>query len=1032
MTSKVTSPCTQCMSRGQCYVDSWPEDLSFWSGRTKRLLEEAEESPDSTKRAILYSFAARIFERILKDYEQATIAYEFALSQSPEDLLLIRASFRLAWTQKDWSRAARLLGMLAPLLESPARRAEALRRRAWILETQLSAGPEASEAFCKAFEENPSSLWCLSRIRSLLPQRITWDSLDRMFEKVALDSVKEPARTEIQRLVNEVGQASRDLSAAAGPMAEIADLVKDPGLKLSILGELAEVLELAGEPLDKVVSVWARISDLDPGNAKQGLAELALRSPSLPDRIRFLEEGLETMETDDEKTDVGMELAELLESDGRPVEAAHRLKEATQLRPFDLYLILNLHRLARSIKDNDLLIDALELRAREFGQDPIAARCYVEAAKLLGLDRKDTDRAARDYSLALELDPGDSEAAEGLVHLWVRKEKWLDLALVLTRTADRCQDDKRKLDLLEAASRLYIERVGDRAAGTRLLNQALQIDSRNMKVLFRVAEVYSSEGLWNEVVAIYENILTLTEDPAKRRSAALSLAGVLAEQQGDPERAEQVLQQVMSDDPDDMEALHLLAVIRKMDGKIEEAEGILRLFIERAVTGEEKAGLYLEIADLYKTGRDIHPKALEAMEQAAALPEGWPAVERLAKLWEEEGDWVRLADLYRAQMRLRDPKDPLWVSSGRLLVSVLSERLGRPEEAEQVLRTILESWPGHVQMGLRLSEILESGRRHGQAVRVIRKLAEENPVLTEPYQRLFELWQKQGREKAVFRAQEVLFQLGALDSLGPGNRVDGPGRGLRIEHALPAEWGHPTARVLGHLAPALDRIYQPLIQTYGLEHSDKMKKRDNADLFRWIARLARQCGAKKYEVYLKGSDDRSFEVLAASPVVLLLPKGVEQIDEGVRRFEIASLFALERIAAIHLFREYAEDIRTWMNAALRSPGADPEKVQVMQELLPRKARSALREMLDFPAEVSEEDMEMLRNAAIRASARCGLIAAGSLETALKVLWRRDKGEDQAPTHGSEAWTQWIASTLPARDLLSFNVGAAMTSDPSGD
>ncbi|MEP6885217.1 MAG: tetratricopeptide repeat protein [Gammaproteobacteria bacterium] len=157
---------------------------------------------------------------------------------------------------------------------------------------------------------------------------------------------------------------------------------------------------------------------------------------------------------------------------------------------------------ARGLLDQALTLDAKDSRA-------YAVRGYVNAFS-------DVAAAEADYRKALELNPSDAQACEGLAGVLNENPARRAEVLMLIDRARKLDPLEPRLDVVKATFLFYTR--GDLDGAEKLLKNALQRDPLNEPALSRLAEVYWKQGRYAEGIKTAEQVVAADSDAIQPRT----------------------------------------------------------------------------------------------------------------------------------------------------------------------------------------------------------------------------------------------------------------------------------------------------------------------------------------------------------------------------------------------------------------------------------------------------------------------------------------------------------------------------------
>src|ERR1039458_8117089 len=85
--------------------------------------------------------------------------------------------------------------------------------------------------------------------------------------------------------------------------------------------------------------------------------------------------------------------------------------------------------------------------------------------------------------------PGDPDAELALIKLFTEKERWTELVALQHARQRRVTDPSLRAEALLRIARLEEEKLGDRNAATRSLQETMQVEPENLRALRELARL---------------------------------------------------------------------------------------------------------------------------------------------------------------------------------------------------------------------------------------------------------------------------------------------------------------------------------------------------------------------------------------------------------------------------------------------------------------------------------------------------------------------------------------------------------------
>ena len=255
----------------------------------------------------------------------------------------------------------------------------------------------------------------------------------------------------------------------------------------------------------------------------------------------------------------------------------------------------------------------------------------------------------------------------------------------------------------------------------------------------------------------------MTRDRGEKRGFVLRAAVTLRERLGQNEEAYAKAKDVLSIAPGDAEALELMESI---DEESEQWERLLETLSMRARAADdpgEKAQILKKraITCAHRLG-DNRGAVRGWHEVLGILPGDEEALEALADIHESAGEWQELVDVLRLRLdTLEDANDK--AEQHRRIAHVLEDELGRPDEAMESWRLVLEAGEDVESLGA-LSRYYERIEDWSELVQVLERQAPQAEDHVERAGILFKraqiLEEKQGeREEATKSLKQIMMEV---------------------------------------------------------------------------------------------------------------------------------------------------------------------------------------------------------------------------------------------------------------------------------
>jgi len=348
-----------------------------------------------------------------------------------------------------------------------------------------------------------------------------------------------------------------------------------------------------------------------------------------------------------------------------PHGAAEILKKILEQDPHSRTALDALDAIAREVSDPALLAYALAQKAEAIASPQERNRCLLELAGVQESALGDVEAAIRTLKEVRTADPDNEEAFLRLEGLYVRTERYADLADLYETQAEIATALEKKMELLKRAAALHESRLADRETAIALLERILDLEPTNPYAATRLQDLLQTAGDYSRLVALYERLLEHEPSPAAQAGLSMRIAALYEGPLADPNQAIEHARAALSVDPYHEEAraalerflaheeLGLDAALAleaayEATGEPRKLCEVLRFQIERVHSAGEREALWLRIAEIQNERVSDKVAAFDAL--AAALsenPGNEDTLERLHAIAIETAEYSRLYDVLR-------------------------------------------------------------------------------------------------------------------------------------------------------------------------------------------------------------------------------------------------------------------------------------------------------------------------------------------------------------------------------------------------
>ena len=604
---------------------------------------------------------AQIQEKYMQEPGLAFYSWSQAMDWAPAQAHVLGELERLGRGLGAWDVLIDLLDVHMERVEDAADRAHMQLRVARIYEQELHDPGAAIDRYVRVLDADPLDANALAALDRLYQQEQHWEELTEVLGMRVEQALDPQERLELQLRQGMVYQEF--LSGRAQDALRVYEtvLLEDPGNPRVIAA--LEAMFRQNQATDEVVPI------LEAYYTERG--ERAKLIELYRGRLDFVVDGAARHKT-------FMLIAQLHEELGQGQEALGALSLALLEQPGD-----------------EVTANVLDRLAGEQGQWPLAAQAYfnvleqvelkeewalqvyLRLARVIDQEMQMPLEAEDAYKRALGYDPGQPVALAALDRIYTQHESWEALAEILERRIQETVQDDELIDLRLRASRVYQEHVHDLDRAVTHLQELLKIDPRHVPALGRLAQLYLTQGDWQELYEVLGAQVELTMDGQEQVQLLGQMATLAQEQLGKPEQAAELLKRVIDIEPSNLEAIRQLRGIYAAESNWEELVGLLEDEIRLTADPSQKLELQERLGIILGDHLDNEVKAMDVWLDALRIqPDHFPALEALRSIYARRQEHHELADILDRMIAHPD-LDPerqkaLWIEQADLQGEFLS------------------------------------------------------------------------------------------------------------------------------------------------------------------------------------------------------------------------------------------------------------------------------------------------------------------------------------------------------------------------
>ncbi|MEE9386943.1 MAG: hypothetical protein V3V08_26290 [Nannocystaceae bacterium] len=678
---------------------------------------------------------------VLGEHDQALRTAEELVDLVPDDLPsieLLAGMYERRGEESGRGSLERLLGRWAELVQDAEFRQSLVCRRAEIRMQYLGDAGGAADLLSTVLGENPGHVRCRSLLEELLDIAEVQLQVSALLEPIYITLGEHENRIRVLHIRRAQAELAGALDEATSHLLEIARIEEHD------LQNLATAFDAARE---------AYLTDPQRVDTRDEVERLGMALGREADLVDVWQRSLSSDRATDSvlRIDLTRRVAELLDRKlDDPAGARAAYMQLLSLHPPDLELarrtVENLCRLHLEAGDFAALVDAQRalLRFADDTQDQVALKLRIAEIQINHL--QDSVGAALTWSEAVDLDPGQSVALDGLEQLFRSEQEWAPLCNVLEHRVSESSDTSLKIRLWSNIGEIRRERLGDAPGAVDAFRSLLELGPPTAAAIPALqALVDLGRGLegWPEVEEALRKLFELVETDRDKIEILMDTAEIVGRDGTRGHDSLDLLRRVLELSPTEARARSFIRGFVDSDDTRDRALGILTPVYE----AEQNWAALLELQEVHARRQPSGGRRLEALLRVARtheerLENSDRAFSVLCDALSEAVDQPNLGevldklevlgrpdDLAEALLAAYDNSVDRILDSDlqqrvlRAMGAVALQRLGRLDRARSAYERLLELAPSE-EASDALEQIYQRSEDHGRLVELLTRRAE--------------------------------------------------------------------------------------------------------------------------------------------------------------------------------------------------------------------------------------------------------------------------------------------------------------------
>jgi tetratricopeptide (TPR) repeat protein len=396
-----------------------------------------------------------------------------------------------------------------------------------------------------------------------------------------VDPLYLPGLSALERIYEAGGQHSDLVQILTSKVKSLGQSDQVPGYKLKI----ANLYEGQLGDFERAGKTYREVLELEGGNlaALRGLERICERVNDWPDLVDVLERQLEVVETERERVEVLLKLAQIQEEHFLKFDlAAQRLEQALEISPAEERAYVALARCYRRLKQWLDLISTYERHIAEAASNQTKVELYAQIALIYAEEVGDGDRAIDAYRNIVDIDDANVPALEALSKLYEKQGDTAQAIDSMSRVADLTADGKQRVEMYYRIGKALDEKLGDRPQAQERFEMALDLDPSHLPTLAALRTIAIDESDWDRAARYLEQEQVNTQAPRARARLLVELGKLRDEMLGEHDLAIQAYELAIQCDEDCEEAALPLVEEYARSARWAQAEPLAEMLVRKS------------------------------------------------------------------------------------------------------------------------------------------------------------------------------------------------------------------------------------------------------------------------------------------------------------------------------------------------------------------------------------------------------------------------------------------------------------------
>ena len=756
------------LERLYLHQEQWAELFDIY----ERMIDIA---PGDEGMAECYSHMAKISSDALDDSDRTKDLWNRVLDLRGEDPTALWALADLYEAAEEWKDLVDVLGRQIPIVDQPAHQVRLYKRLGFIWGERLGRDRNALESWQNVLAVDASDQEAMYAIANIYRNTQAWEELVQTLHRlIELGVATDMPEAELAALYTQLGELEGDtmlrpqesidawrkvLQFSDGDMRALgaleglltqearweeciqvlelkAKVLSTPAEQIDVLLQVASIWQEKVERNTAAAEVYEQILEQEQAHevAYSQLVELYREDGHWDKLIELYFGRTELVEDTADRVRIFQEMATVYEERlDSPGEAFVVLQAAFGEDYTNDETAKNFERLAQSTgKWNELLTEYNNV-VQEI-QDPVVkADLLVKMGKWYGSELGHMDYAIASLQQALQINPECVKGMAVLAGFFRQQARWAELVKIVKTHAELEEDPENKAELLISLAELYEVQLQDQGMAISAYRAALDVNETSSDALQALERLYRNVEQWGALIEILGRKAEASEEVDEVISLRHRIGQLYADQVGDDARAVESYKEVLTTDPQNLQALRALEALYERTEQMEDYIDVLEQQLDIVATDEERVSIYQRMAGVYEEKWQKLDRASDCLEKVLEFDAAnVPTYQHLERLYRNDSRFNELVDtLSRHIGATQDPQErvDLYMAMGQTYEVSLTD----PDRAIEAYTDVLTFNPDHTHALDALARLYEQIEAWERAVDVMDQL---NRLVEDPAYRV--------------------------------------------------------------------------------------------------------------------------------------------------------------------------------------------------------------------------------------------------------------------------------------------------------